>query len=173
MSSEHGREDITTDTFSTLPVQVQSAPSRRNTASFIDNLALGFVFLIVLYASGKDLMHLTKVSNYSYHSALAPLAWSSFLHYSILEGLRETTITKSILKLTVVQRSGDVYSFGATLIRNLLRYADWLPILYFAGTIAVMTCSDGKRIGDRLAGTIVTRTPEKDSNSPPAPFLFH
>ncbi len=174
MSKEHGREDITVDTLSTPPVHVQPAPlSRRIAASLIDNLILGFVFLIFLYTSGKDLMHLTEVSNYSYYSALALLALSSFLYYSILEGLRATTIGKSILKLTVVQRNGEVCSFEAALKRNLLRYVDWLPILYFVGTIAVMTSSDGQKIGDRLAGTIVTRTPEKDPNPPPAPFLFH
>ena len=91
----------------------------------------------------------------------------------MLEGFLAKTIGKSILKLTVVQLNGEVCSLETAIKRNLLRYVDWLPILYFIGTIAVVTSKYGQRIGDRLAGTIVTRTPEKDPNPPPAPFLFH
>ena len=139
MSDEHEREEITVDTLSTPPVHVRPALfSRRIAAGFIDSLVLGFVFLIFLYASGEGLMRLTEASNYYYYSALALLALSSFLYYSVLEGLLATTIGKSILKLTVVQLNGEVCSFEAALKRNLLRYVDWLPILYFIGTIAVM-----------------------------------
>ena len=174
MRDEHGHEEITVDTLSTPLVRVQPAPlSRRIAAGFIDSLVLGFAFLILLYVSSGSLMHLTELSSYSNYSAVALLALSGFLYYSVLEGLLATTIGKSILKLTVVQRNGEGCSFEATLKRNLLRYVDWLPILYLVGTIAVMTSTNRQRIGDRLAGTIVTRTPEKDPNPHPAPFLFH
>ena len=172
MSNERGREAITVDTLSTPPLDIQPAPlSRRIAAGFIDSLVLGFAFLIFLYSSGKGPMHLTQASNY--YSAFALLVLFSFLYYSVLEGFLATTIGKSILKLTVVQLNGEACSLETAIKRNLLRYVDWLPTLYFIGTIAVVTSKHGQRIGDHLAGTIVTRTPEKDPNPPPAPFLFH
>jgi uncharacterized RDD family membrane protein YckC len=174
MSDEHGREEITVDTLSTPPVHVRPAPlSRRIAARFLDSLVLGLVFLIFLYASGESPKRLTEASDHYYYSALALLTSSSLPYYSMLEGFLATTIGKLILKLTVVQLNGEVCSFEAALKQNLLHYVDWLPILHFIGTIAVMTSSDGQRIEDRFAGTIITSTPEKDPNPPPAPFLFH
>ncbi len=174
MSNERRHEEITVDTLSTPPVYVQPALlSRRIAAGGIDSPVLGFAFLIFLYASSGSLIHLTELSNCSNYSALVLLALSSFLYYSVLESLLATTIGNSILKMTVVQRNSEICSFEAALKRNLLRYVEWLPIIYLVGTITIMTSSNRQSIGDRLAGTIVTRTPEKGPNPPPAPFLFH
>jgi uncharacterized RDD family membrane protein YckC len=75
--------------------------------------------------------------------------------------------------LEVLQTNGDQCSFRASIIRNALRFVDWLPVLYLIGLIAVIVSSDRRRIGDRFANTIVTKKPPKDPNPPPAPFLFH
>jgi uncharacterized RDD family membrane protein YckC len=132
MSDEHGHEEITVDTLSTPPVRVQPAPfSRRIAAGAIYSLVLGFAFLIFLHASSGTLMRHTELSNFS---AVTFLALSSFPYYSVLEGLLATTIGKSIVRLTIVQRNGEGCSFEAAIKRNLLSYVDWLPILCWEQT---------------------------------------
>lgn len=171
MSDEHEHKEITVETLLTPPLQIKPAPlPRRIGAGVIDSLVLGAVWLIFLIASGKSLMHVPLFPDYS---ALVPLALLSFVYYFVLEGLFGATIGKSLLKLIVLEKDGEVCSFGASFKRNLLRFVDWLPLLYLVGTIAVVISKNRQKIGDRLAGTIVTKTPEKDPNPPLAPFLFH
>ena len=171
MSDEHEHKEITLETLSTPPLQIKPAPlARRIEAGVIDSLVLGFAWLIFSLASGKSLMHFPALPDYS---TLALLALLGFIYYFVLEGLFAVTIGKSLLGLIVLENDGDICSFRASFKRNLLRFVDWLPFLYIVGTIAVVMSTARQRIGDRFAGTIVTKVPEKDPNPPPAPFLFH
>lgn len=171
MSDEHEHKEITVETLSTPPLQIKPAPlPRRIGAGVIDSLVLGAVWLIFLIAFGRSLMPVPLFPDYS---TLVPLALLSFVYYFVLEGLFGATIGKSLLKLIVLEKDSEVCSFSASFKRNLFRFVDWLPLLYLVGTIAVVISKDRQRIGDRLAGTIVTKASEKDPNPPPAPFLFH
>lgn len=62
---------------------------------------------------------------------------------------------KRSLGLQVVMDSGLPVTPGASVVRNLLRAADFLPFLYFAGSLALLLRPDGKRLGDLAAGTLV------------------
>lgn len=171
MSDRHEHKEITIDTLSTPPIKIKPAPlTRRITAVVIDSLVLAVMWLIVSLAYGHNLAHLAAFVDYP---LLGSLGIMTFLYYFVLEGLFAATIGKSAAKLTVLESNGDVCSFGASFKRNLLRFVDWLPLLYIVGAIAVLSSADRQRIGDRVAGTIVTQRPEKDPNPPPAPFLFH
>jgi hypothetical protein len=44
---------------------------------------------------------------------------------------------------------------GASLLRNLLRAADFLPLAYGFGFVSMLCRKDFKRIGDLAAGTLV------------------
>lgn len=62
---------------------------------------------------------------------------------------------KRALGLRVVNADGTPVSWSASLIRNLLRVADVLPVLYVAGVVSIL-CSDKlQRLGDLAAGTLV------------------
>ena len=97
----------------------------------------------------------------------------TFAYYFIMEGLFAATLGKSILKIRVLGSDGDPCSFAAAFIRNIIRFIDWLPLLYALGGLSVLASSKRQRLGDRIAKTVVSPTPEKDVNPPPAPFLFH
>jgi len=75
--------------------------------------------------------------------------------------------------LRVVGKDGGPCSLDASLKRNLLRFLDWLPLFYIVAAICILASHDRRRLGDRVASTMVTKVPEKDINPPPAPFLFH
>lgn len=84
---------------------------------------------------------------------------------------------KKILAIQVVNDDLTPISWGTSFIRNLLRAADFAPVSYVAGLVA-MSCSPRfQRLGDMAAGTVVvhrieelstTRLPECHPVTPPA-----
>ena len=70
---------------------------------------------------------------------------------------RGRTIGKAAAGIRVVGTQGEPIGFLASVIRNLLRIADFLPILYVGGVISMVATANDQRLGDLAAGTIVTR----------------
>ena len=64
---------------------------------------------------------------------------------------------KRVLGLRVVRDGGRPLTFGASLVRNLLRFVDVLPSSYLVGLTSILATRDAKRLGDLAAGTIVVR----------------
>ena len=62
---------------------------------------------------------------------------------------------KSALGLRVIHDDGTPVGWGASMIRNLLRVADFLPLFYGFGLISIMFSKQFKRLGDHAAGTLV------------------
>lgn len=62
---------------------------------------------------------------------------------------------KRIMGLRVVMDSGLPVTPAASLLRNVLRTADFLPALYGFGIAAMLLRTDFKRLGDMAAGTLV------------------
>jgi len=80
---------------------------------------------------------------------------------------------KRIVGLTVVMDSGLPITPAASLTRNLLRSADFLPSFYAAGAVSMLCRRDFKRLGDIAAGTLVVHAaglePMRASALPAAP----
>lgn len=57
--------------------------------------------------------------------------------------------------LRVVHDDGTPISWSRSIIRNFLRFADFLPVAYGAGIVSMLLNRDFKRLGDLAAGTIV------------------
>ena len=79
---------------------------------------------------------------------------------------------KRMLGLTVVLDSGLPITPAASLTRNLLRAADFLPSLYAFGLLSMLFRHDFKRLGDLAAGTLVVHMPRAEflrGTPPPAP----
>lgn len=62
---------------------------------------------------------------------------------------------KKNLNIRVVNDDGTPVTFGPSLLRNLLRVADFLPLMYLAGIITSVFNPQFKRLGDLVAGTLV------------------
>ena len=71
---------------------------------------------------------------------------------------RGATPGKRILGLRVVQENGSPVDWGRSLLRNLLRTADFFPMMYSAGLICMLLRQDCRRLGDLAAGTLVVYT---------------
>lgn len=102
--------------------------------------------------------------------ALAGLGMGLFLlaafllewFYPVFFELRSgATPGKQALGLAVVHDDGTPVEASASLVRNLLRVVDFLPLGYGAGLVCTLVDRDFRRLGDLAAGTLVVhvRTP--------------
>jgi uncharacterized RDD family membrane protein YckC len=115
----------------------------------IDLLIRGALMLVVS-------MVLTPLGRFG--SGLALILWFALeWFYPVLFELlpRGATPGKRALGLRVTMDSGLPITPAASLLRNLLRTADFLPFAYGLGLATVLMRSDFKRLGDIAAGTIV------------------
>ncbi|HZO00166.1 MAG TPA: RDD family protein [Burkholderiales bacterium] len=62
---------------------------------------------------------------------------------------------KRLLGIAVLNDDGTPLRWPGALTRNLLRAADFLPIFYGIGLMAMLANRDFKRLGDLAAGTVV------------------
>lgn len=68
---------------------------------------------------------------------------------------RGQTLGKKLLRLRVVDARGLPLTFPQTVLRNLLRFIDALPLAYLVGGVAALASKRGQRLGDLAAGTLV------------------
>lgn len=80
-------------------------------------------------------------------------------YYVLFEGLADgQTPGKRLLRLRVVRDGGYSVTFGASAVRNLVRFVDIQPIpCYAVGIVTILFSRAGKRLGDIVAGTVVVR----------------
>jgi uncharacterized RDD family membrane protein YckC len=69
--------------------------------------------------------------------------------------LAGATPGKRVMGIAVVEDSGLPVSWGASITRNLLRFVDFLPLMYGFGILSILMTADFKRLGDLAAGTQV------------------
>ena len=71
---------------------------------------------------------------------------------------------KRLFGIAVLNDDGTPVRWPGALTRNLLRAADFLPLFYGVGLIALLANRDFKRLGDLAAGTVVVyRSTEKEA----------
>jgi uncharacterized RDD family membrane protein YckC len=74
-------------------------------------------------------------------------------------GRTGATPGKRAMDLKVVMDNGLPVTPAASLLRNLLRVADFLPFGFGFAIISMLLRSDGKRLGDLAAATLVVHMP--------------
>lgn len=80
-----------------------------------------------------------------------------FFYYIFFEaGKRGASPGKRVMGLRVVDTSGAPISYGQAFIRNMLRFADGMPIFsYGFGLLSTLLTQRFQRLGDLLANTVV------------------
>lgn len=79
-----------------------------------------------------------------------------FGYYIVLEGLVGRTLGKMALGIRVVSQDGGRASWGAVVVRNLLRIVDGF-FFYLVGLIVMLSTARKQRVGDLAARTMVVR----------------
>jgi uncharacterized RDD family membrane protein YckC len=77
-------------------------------------------------------------------------------YYVLCEAATGATLGKRIVGIYVIGADGKRLTFGAAIVRNLLRLVDCL-FFYLVGAIFALTSQQGQRLGDRAAHTLVVR----------------
>jgi len=94
------------------------------------------------------------------------LEWNGY--FILFEGMRRgQTPGKRMAGIRVVMDTGHAVTFGAAAARNLLRVADFLPPPYLIGVLLVAFHPRAKRLGDMVAGTVVSRDRPQEGTPPP------
>ncbi|WP_020414151.1 RDD family protein [Microbulbifer variabilis] len=81
------------------------------------------------------------------------LEWFYPVFFEVLRGGQ--TPGKKAFGLIVVNDNLTPISWGTSIVRNLLRFADFLPFAYATGVIAMTIGRHFQRLGDLAAGTLV------------------
>lgn len=96
-----------------------------------------------------------------------------FAYFVFFESIwNGTTPGKRLMNLRVRMTDGTHAPFGAVLGRNLLRIADFMPILYFGGALAMFLNPRSQRLGDLVAGTVVIQERAVARGFRPAPHVL-
>jgi len=74
----------------------------------------------------------------------------------VCEAATGATLGKRLVGIRVVGEDGEHVTFGAAVVRNLVRLVDAL-FFYLVGFVSALLSARGQRLGDRAARTIVVR----------------
>lgn len=120
----------------------------------------GYAFVIDLAIRGALLMAVTIVTEPMQGVGMALLLITAFAFewlYPVMFELSSGSATpgKRALGLTTVMDNGLPITPAASLTRNLLRVADFLPFAYGFAIVSILVRRDFKRLGDVAAATLV------------------
>ena len=132
-----------------------AGPARRGIAYLLDLLLRGVILMAL--AVPAALANLFEGSA-GWRAGLVLLVlfvleWGYFVISEVT--MRGASVGKRALGLRVVRHDGLPVRFGDSLIRNLLRAADFLPVGYAVGCLSMIVDRDFRRLGDLAAGTLV------------------
>jgi uncharacterized RDD family membrane protein YckC len=116
---------------------------------FLVRYSLLAIFASILASLGTFGMALYLILIFS-------LEWLYPVAFELLPGA--ATPGKRAMGLRVVMDSGLPVTPAASLVRNLLRAADFLPVGYAFGLMFMLLRGDFKRMGDLVASTLVVHT---------------
>ncbi len=116
---------------------------------------LATVFATLLGKGGVGLVFLT----------LFVLFWFYMVLFEALNQGR--TPGKLIMGIRVVSDNALPVSWTGSVVRNLLRTVDMFPVFYGFGLVAMLLDRDFRRLGDRVAGTLVVYDQHPGRSSAP------
>jgi uncharacterized RDD family membrane protein YckC len=131
-----------------------AGPARRVLAYLLDFLIRAAVLLVVGLMVELGFGHGARdASKGLILLALFVLEWGYYVLFETAAG--GASPGKRALALRVVKEEGYPISFLDSVLRNLLRAADFLPAGYLLGVLSMVTDGRFRRLGDRVAGTMV------------------
>jgi uncharacterized RDD family membrane protein YckC len=130
-----------------------------------------FAFLLDLAIRGGVLYFAVLATSFADGFGVAVLLVLAFLlewFYPVAFelALGGATPGKRVMRIRVIMDDGLPVTPAASLTRNLLRVADFLPIGYGFGLVRMLARADFKRLGDLAAGTLVVHAAVAGSRPP-------
>jgi uncharacterized RDD family membrane protein YckC len=147
-------------------VQARQARARRFGALLLDLIAFSILAAVVNGVYGVTQVTSGSLPNgqvgaFSYSTVTSVgWAWLCLLwiaYYIVPEALFGASLGKMFTRLCVVRVDGRPVGVGSIVTRNVLRFVDVLPGLYFIGGILVLLTGSSQRLGDVFARTTVVK----------------
>src|SRR3954451_10598221 len=117
----------------------------------------GFIRLAVIYAAGLALAFLGGVGMAIWLILVFALEWLYPVVFELMPA--GATPGQRVFALRVVMDNGLPVTAAASVTRNLLRAADFLPFGYGFAIVSLLVRRDCKRLGDIAAATMVVHEP--------------
>jgi len=130
-------------------------------------LVLDFVFLSLLF------LPITRIVKGTWVMGVSDHRWASgwivtdpiclvfvliiILYFTLFEGFWGATLGKLAAGIRVIGLDGHKPGMRKSIVRNLLRAVDSLPVLNIVGIVLIARSSERARFGDRMANTRVIR----------------
>ena len=166
-SSEAEALDNTTDVETPERVRFRyrvAGPVRRALAYLLD-LVLRAIVMLLLSLLGIPLgFTASKVTAGLWMLLLFAMEWGWNVAFETL--WRGQTPGKRALRLRVVKEGGYPVGFIDSVLRNLMRAADFLPVGYLVGLLVMAGDGRFRRLGDRVAGTMVVEEDRAGVSTP-------
>ncbi len=80
--------------------------------------------------------------------------------------MRGQTPGKRLLAISVINDDLSPVTLGTSMVRNLLRTVDFLPLFYLVGLVTMLSNGRFQRLGDMAAGTLVISVAESAKPAP-------
>jgi len=125
-----------------------AGPVTRARAWFLD-----FALRLLLASSLPGIFQVFGKAGYGLAMVTSFAIW--VLYPIVLEAIWGATPGKRLCNLVVVMSDGTPLTWPASALRNVMRFADMLPIGYAVGLASMMMDSQFRRLGDLAAGTLV------------------
>ena len=88
---------------------------------------------------------------------------SYFMVFELL--MSGQTPGKRVVGLRVIKEGGYALGILDTLLRNLMRFVDFLPLFYGVGLVSLLVTERSQRLGDLVAGTFVVYQDQIEAES--------
>lgn len=138
-----------------------AGPARRAAAYFVDLLIRGAILvvaaLIIAFTSTAATTSLRGFETGAMLLLFFALEWGYFVAFDLLND--GASPGKRAFQLRVVHQDGRPITLADSVLRNLLRAADLLPMFYALGVITMMLDGKFRRLGDLVAQTVVVYEP--------------
>ena len=120
--------------------------------------SIDFLIRVVVYVASLTLLPLFfgKFGVGLFSVAVFLLEWFYPVFFEVYR--KGQTPGKRAMGIRVLQDSGIPVGWITSLLRNLLRFVDFLPVLYGFGLVSMLLTKDFRRLGDLAAGTLVVYT---------------
>jgi uncharacterized RDD family membrane protein YckC len=124
-----------------------AGPAPRAIAYLVDVVIRFALFLVIT--------PLAAFSGFGIGLILLAVFGLEWLYPVVFEVRSGATPGKRIMGLMVVHDDGTPVRLPGSMIRNLLRVVDFLPVLYGVGLVSMLVDRDFRRLGDLAGGTLV------------------
>jgi len=121
--------------------------------------AIDFLIRCAIYIAASIVLALLGQAGAGLYLILAfSIEW---LYPIIFEARSGQTPGKKQMGIRVINEDGTQPGWQPCMVRNLIRFVDFLPLFYGIGLVSVFLNRDFKRLGDFAAGTLVVHDPKE------------